>query len=340
MEERTQQGLVLACVAERSGNALAEMKGIVGDEISQVGGFGVAPDVFGGIEFRSISRQPLDADPSAKAGLELAGRRPRDLPAIPDQRDFPEPTDQLGHELNHILGNDVVIEDVEVESQASALGRNRKGGDHRQPIMPVPAVKHGGFTPRRPGATDHRLQQEAGFIKKNKRSAAAPRVFLCAAHRSCASDRWPPGRVREHAAEASGNSSRADATSVRRPTGRTRRRTCEQSTRRCAARSTTPWSSPAGADPASRARSASGIVGEKVSVGAPDAPGPRAHRSLPGHALVSIGILPTYLRPTSGRLPSGCTLPPTTRSLASVSLGVVPQILCDSCIAISQIPEH
>ena len=67
MEEGTEQRLVLAFASERAGDSPAQFQNVVGNEVGQVGVLGVIPDLFGGVEFRSVRRQPLDLNATAEA---------------------------------------------------------------------------------------------------------------------------------------------------------------------------------------------------------------------------------------------------------------------------------
>jgi hypothetical protein len=58
-EERSKQGLLAACVAQRVGYGAVQGKNIAGDEVGQVGVLGSIPYLLIRIKFRSISWQPF-----------------------------------------------------------------------------------------------------------------------------------------------------------------------------------------------------------------------------------------------------------------------------------------
>src|ERR1044072_7493275 len=113
MEERTQQWLILSLRTERVGNSLPEFQHMIGNEVGQVGVFGVIPNLLGRIKLGSVRRQPLNMDASAKASFDFLDTRLVDLPPVQHQRDWSaESPQQLRHELDKILADDVVVENV------------------------------------------------------------------------------------------------------------------------------------------------------------------------------------------------------------------------------------
>src|SRR3972149_11899565 len=250
-EERSQQRRLTSRSSERRGHRSAQGVDVVGNEVDQSGVLGAVPHLFVGVEVRGVGRQPLDPDPMTEAGLQAFGGAAMDLVTIHDSGDrSSQPPQHVSNELLEVVGDDVVVEDVEVHPQPAAGRPDGGGRDRRQTIGPISTVVRGRLTRRSPTASDGRLEHEAGLIGKYKASAALSRVFLYAASPVDATERWPARFARVRDAGASGNSSPCAATHARRPTGRRSRRSACGSPAPHASTSTTPSRSRDGSAPA------------------------------------------------------------------------------------------
>lgn len=59
LEERSQQVLIRLDAADRLGDRLPQMQGVVGDEVCQVRVLRVVPDLFVRVELGGVGDQPL-----------------------------------------------------------------------------------------------------------------------------------------------------------------------------------------------------------------------------------------------------------------------------------------
>lgn len=122
VEERANKGLVAAGFPNRLGDGSSQLQYVVGNEVSQVGVIGVAPDLFHWVELRRVGRQPFDLHAAAETLLMLPNAGLVNLPAIPHQDNTPaDASKQAGHALDEIVGNDVMVEDIEVEPRSAAM---------------------------------------------------------------------------------------------------------------------------------------------------------------------------------------------------------------------------
>src|SRR5450432_880143 len=333
LKERFEQRLVALLLAEGVSDAPAEPQYVVGNVVRQIAVLGMAPDLLDRIEFRGVSGQPLDADSISESLLQPASARPMDLPAIHDQRDrMANPLKYPSNELLEVVSHDVVVEDVEVESQPMAVWRDGERRDDRQPVVAIPAIEHGCFATRRPGASDHRLQHEARFVDQNDPTAVTSRVFLSVASRTSASGRWRPDPVRVPVALASGNSSRGVPADATRPTGRSSRRTCARRVPRSGEASITRSTSRVCGGLASDTSVVARTVWARAWAWAPDGCWRRVLLFLSPHTLSSTETRRSAPLPIDAPPPIARILPSAASSLENDAPGAVRQFLFGSCI--------
>jgi hypothetical protein len=240
LEERSQQVLIRLDAADRPGDRLPQMQGVVGDEVCQVRVLGVVPDLFVRVELGGVGGQPFDADSPTEAFLKPSSSRSMHGPAIHDQDNrSAEPLQQGGDKGFKIVRDDVVVEDVKVETQPFAPWRDCNRRNDRQPVMPISTIQHGSFSTRSPSTPHRRLQHEARFVEADHRPTATSGFFLCEASPLFATARRRRRRAPVRVAPASGNSSRAVAANAKRPIDRNGRRTSSRSIAQFAAASTT-----------------------------------------------------------------------------------------------------
>ncbi len=161
-EERTQQCVLQTCVTDRVSHFSAERENIVGDVVGQVCVLRAVPDLLNGVEIRGVGRKPLNLDTFGKTSQKAKGSGTVNLPSIHDESDRAAQPPQDGlHERLEVVRNDVVIEDVEIQAQPAALGRNRNGRDGGEAIATVPTVVDGCLPERsqQPAIEDCRLEK-------------------------------------------------------------------------------------------------------------------------------------------------------------------------------------
>src|SRR4030042_1634380 len=97
---------------------------------------------------------------------------------------------QSTYEIFKIIGPNVMIRDVKIQTQTMPLRRNSNRRDNRKPVMSIPTVQDRCVAPWRPGAANQRLEHKATFIRKNHATPGFTSVFLYAASLSFANLRW------------------------------------------------------------------------------------------------------------------------------------------------------
>lgn len=199
LKKRSQQRLVIARVSNRVGHGTAQLQYVVGNEVGQVVALGVLPNLFGRVKFRGVRRQPLNFNPVTIVGLKSLRCGAMYRPTIHNQDNrSTQATKHCPNERFEVIGLDIVVGDVEVESQMFALRRDADRRDNRQAIVSIPTKVNGCLAFWRPRSTHGRLQHKAGFIEKYDAFAVSSRFFLSAANPSCANARWFARRVRGH----------------------------------------------------------------------------------------------------------------------------------------------
>ena len=186
----------------------------------QYGGFHIAPDLFDGIELRSISRQAFDVEPVALGGqprghrLGSVGHEP-----VPDHDCLlaGEMGAQFGEELDELVGVVGAVGHGEDERAATAVVSIGQDSGHRHAFERRIGDGRTGVTPF--GAQVARTTGTSDTPLSSWKQIHAPRrraIFLSAATRSRAKRRWRPRRVRlPDVRDASGSSPAGSAGSSR-----------------------------------------------------------------------------------------------------------------------------
>ena len=95
---------------KRTSDCLGEFCDVLRNEVGQVHVLRPSPDLFIGIEFRGVRRQPFEAQPAWEPCQELVRGRTVDLPAIQDQDDPPgKVSEDFRHETLDIRGTEIVL---------------------------------------------------------------------------------------------------------------------------------------------------------------------------------------------------------------------------------------
>jgi len=123
---------------------------------------GIGPDGFVGVELRSVGRKAFEMQPR-----EAAADFPNSVSfvnagIVPDDDDVPaEVAQQVAEEFADLAVPDVVRVALEVQADAPTPGSNADPRDHGDAIMPVAMMNDGCLTPRSPGLSHRRDQEEA-----------------------------------------------------------------------------------------------------------------------------------------------------------------------------------
>jgi hypothetical protein len=192
--------------AERSPEVNVQARDVSGRSIGQVI-LHVRPDPLIGVEFRRVSRKPMNRQAWVRL---LEGRHILSFvnrPPIPQQVDrTPEMPQEIAKKQHHLGSRDVLGMNLHVEAHARAPGGDCYRRDRRQLVAFVTVAHDGGTALRRPSFPHVRNQQKAAFIKKHEVSAPAVGVFLYAATSSFSIVRSPLRPVEGPAAPAFGYS--------------------------------------------------------------------------------------------------------------------------------------
>lgn len=114
---------------------------IIGNKVGQIAIFGMIPHHFHRVQVWGIGWQPLDLEPIRMGSLEqMNGLAMRAQPVQHDDKLVPQPPVQKGQEGDHLLGADVVLMDLKVQTQPPTPRCNRDRRNQRQTIPAIPAV--------------------------------------------------------------------------------------------------------------------------------------------------------------------------------------------------------
>ena len=224
-EERTQQRLLRSAFSQRLANGSGQMLHILWNKVGQIGILDPVPHLLIGIKFRPVCRRtgrcvcgnPFDDHSLFKSLCQSPSRTAVNHPAIPDQNNaFGKMLQQGSDKRLGFIGGDVMIEQLEIKSHASAYRRSGNSRDNREPIPAIPTVLNRSLATRCPCASDNRLKHKTAFVNENDGFTAFSGFFLSAASRSFAMQQWPLRRVREPVVRASGNSIPSVPTHARR----------------------------------------------------------------------------------------------------------------------------
>jgi len=144
-------------------------------------GFEIHPDVFDGVEFRSIGRKVFDRD--FRVGRKIPGHdsRPVHVEAIPnDNGPPPQVEGDLAEEVpDKRSGDRYPGMDTEEEADPAAMGRDDKGGNYGDFVMAsAPLPQDGRLSLGSPGAADQGSHQETAFINEDPGGVQASGFFL------------------------------------------------------------------------------------------------------------------------------------------------------------------
>jgi hypothetical protein len=208
VEEGTQQVLLTTTATKATADGSAEFSNVVRDVVGQVPVLGAGPYLFSGIKFWCIRGQPFEIKAAGKPSNQSAGPRTMHRPAVHNQNNTASKLCQNSiDKLLKILGGDVVFVAIEIQSQPPTLWRNGDCRDDRNSVVSVPAIMNGRARLWGPGASNHRLQHKAAFIRENDATTLSSGFFLYGANLSFATGRLLSRRVRGPDVRVSGSSS-------------------------------------------------------------------------------------------------------------------------------------
>ena len=109
----------------------------------------VIPELLDRIEFGCVAGEALEVEPGEGIAHRVDGGSLMNLSTIPKQNDGPtQMGEQQAQELGHVHGLEVVLSKLNVEAQASTLGRHREGRDGRDPVVLVVVANDRGLSSR------------------------------------------------------------------------------------------------------------------------------------------------------------------------------------------------
>lgn len=125
-------------------------------------------------------------------------------PTVPDDDKWPSKSlSQFFYECHDFVRANVVLVNLERQTDPATLGRNRYGTDHAETVMAVPGSLNGCFTSRCPSATVYGLKPKARFVNEYNACIASAGFFLTVASPSCANAQPQGNLAHEQLAVAS-----------------------------------------------------------------------------------------------------------------------------------------
>ena len=127
-----------------------------------------------------------------------------DRPAITDeQQRMANMSMYFLQEPHHVWGARVVVKQRVVQPESFRPRRAGEGRHRRDSVVSVPGMLQRRLANRSPHAASQWLKQIATFVEKNQASLTFEALFLAAAIRRGATERWPVRLVLGHVAPAS-----------------------------------------------------------------------------------------------------------------------------------------
>jgi len=158
---------------------MAELGEIAGTEVGQFVVFPVTPEVLHRVEFRRVTRQPLERQPAPlradKFGYQA---RPMRRQSVPHHQQLPrQMTQQVAEEVHHLRGADGGGIEPEVKVPPGDSGRGRQH-------LPVEVIlQHRSLPARRPGPHPMRPFAQSAFVDEDDGAPLAERFFLICGQR-------------------------------------------------------------------------------------------------------------------------------------------------------------
>ena len=168
---------------QRLGGFLEQVVKIASGEIGLRYVLAMTPTILDGIQFRTVGRQVLEAEPGRMLDREILGRLEMGPKVVPDKHDpITEMIVQVAQKRNQRRRVDIRAMQLEGEIHPVAYGRNRKCADRRDAVASCRFDQAGRAARRRPSATHGRLEHEARFVQEYYMLAPASRPFFIRGH--------------------------------------------------------------------------------------------------------------------------------------------------------------
>lgn len=177
---------------ESFGDGVVESFEVGGDEVSELGVLGMAPESLDRIEIGRVSRKPFDVEPLRAAFVQLADGRAMDVePVHHDDERSPMLAPESAEIAHHVRRPNVLLLHGEVLPNFGASRQDAEAADHAQAVVSLRHDLLRSLPDRGPSPTIQRLQTKAGFIEKDEDGVPATRLFLirgqsCERHRAIA----------------------------------------------------------------------------------------------------------------------------------------------------------
>lgn len=203
---RAEQFLKRINIGEASAHHLIQLCRTVRTAIGQFP-FRLRPNVFRGIQLRSISREPFFLDSLSMGQKRLHGFSSMDQAPIPQQNNrTTQMTEQPSKKSDELIRFDVLGMNPEKQPAPAFLSGECQRRYHRHAIPPKKMFKDGRLAPGSPRPNDIRKQEKAAFIQKDQMGATSQSFFSSPASGLLSSLRWSLHRVPAPAVPASGSS--------------------------------------------------------------------------------------------------------------------------------------
>ncbi len=192
-KERTIQRRLRAKMAKSVDNISPQLIHIVWNEVRQRPILGLIPHPLHGVQFRCISRKPLNIERGPETFLQLAHRRAMGIQSITNHNQItPQVASNLNQKRTHGLRSDVLFMNSKIQPAYSAHRRYTQRRDERQTPPARPAPQNRGFAHRCPRTTNQGLKHKARFINEYDAFESSLGFFLYAATLSSSTLRWLP----------------------------------------------------------------------------------------------------------------------------------------------------
>jgi len=169
--------------------------------------FRLRPNVFRGIQFRGISREPFLLNPPSMGQRGLHRFPSMDQAPIPQQNNrTTQMTEQPSKKSNDFIRLDVLGMNPEKQSASAPFWGEGQRRNHRHAIPPIKMFKDGCLAAGSPRPNDMRKQEKAAFIQKDQMGPTSQSFFLRSASGLFSSLRWPLRPVPAPDVPASGSS--------------------------------------------------------------------------------------------------------------------------------------
>jgi hypothetical protein len=184
---------------QKFGGFIIEVEEVVGDEVGAVSELEVAPELFDGIEFGSVGREPFEGEPRVSFQELADGGAFVHRSVVPDDND---PAGQLlqefaeeGGDPGRVVG--AVDERLEVEIAAVSFRRDGQRGDGGEFLAGSGELaEQRTASPRRPGPAAEGCELNAGLVDQHHMGIFIGPFLRRAGHSVCgqaamrASSRW------------------------------------------------------------------------------------------------------------------------------------------------------